>query len=173
MKILHAGCGGERLPSWLPLDGDEVRLDVDERVSPDIVASIDDLGDIGPFGGVYCCHTLEHLHWHRAMLALREFHRVLAPDGIVFIQVPNLQGVKPDDTVHYVTATGHQITGLDMFYGYRPASLDNPWMMHKCGFIARTLREALEHSGFVASVMHSSESHGFIGFDLIGMGRKI
>ncbi len=152
--ILHAGCGGEYLPPWFPIKGEEIRLDAnaDVKPTPDIVATIENLGDIGPFDGVYSCHTLEHLHWHDAMLALREFHRVLKPGGSVYIVVPDVEDIKPDDTVHYVTAHGAPITGLDILFGYREYSWKNPWMMHRCGFMASTLLSAMEHAGFDAKV---------------------
>jgi SAM-dependent methyltransferase len=174
VKILHAGCGGERLPPWLPIKGDEVRLDADENVkpTPDIVASIDNLGDIGPFDGVFCCHTLEHLHWYDAMKALTEFYRVLKPGGQVYIQLPDLEDIRPDNTVYYETVHGLKITGLDMHYGYRDFSHGNPWMMHRCGFMQHTLKAALEAAGFGAKVIRGKTEPGFVGFDLLGIGVK-
>lgn len=164
-RILHAGCGGEDLPPWLPIKGQEIKLDINDVFKPDIIASIDNLGDIGPFDAVFCCHCLEHLHWFRAMKALQEFHRVLVPGGAVFIEVPNLEGVKPDDTVMYTTPTGLEITGMDMFYGCRDLSFDNHWMMHGCGFVPGTMKKALERAGFRAEVVCS-------GYDIVGIGVK-
>ncbi len=165
-RILHAGCGGENLPPWFPVKGEEVKLDIDERLKPDIVASIDNMGDIGEFDALYCCHCLEHLQWFRAMTALREFYRVLKPGGIAFAHVPNLDGIPPDDTVIYTTSEGLQITGLDMYYGYRAFSFDNPYMLHGCGFVPHTMYKALKAAGFEKSGVVVS------GFDLIGIGIK-
>lgn len=166
--ILHAGCGGENLPWWLKevgIEGREVKLDADEMVKPDIVASIDNLGDIGPYDAVFCCHCLEHLHWHNAMKALHEFIRVLQPGGAVLIEVPNLEMAKPDNTVVYTTGDGLEVTGLDMYFGHREFSYSNPWMMHRCGFVQSTLLEALESAGFKAKVFT-------MGCDLLGIGVK-
>lgn len=166
MIILHAGCGGETvLPPWFPFKGQQVRLDADERCKPDIVASIDNMGDIGPFDAAFCCHCLEHLHWHDAMKALSEFYRVLKPGGTLMIEVPNLGIAKPDDTVMYTTEHGLEVTGMDMYFGHRLFSHDNPFMMHRCGFLDRTLQLALEHAGFGTKVLAS-------GFDLLGIGVK-
>lgn len=163
--ILHAGCGAESLPPWFPFQGTEVKLDADASLNPDIVASIDNLGDIGSFDAVFCCHCLEHLHWNDAMKALSEFYRVLKPGGAVFIEVPDLGNVQPDDTVIYTTPHGLQIRGIDMYFGYREFSHGNHWMMHKCGFLQRTLEPALEHAGFSAKVLQA-------GCDLLGIGVK-
>lgn len=167
-RILHAGCGGERLPQWvydIGIQGEEIRLDADERVKPDIVASIDNLGDIGEFDAVFCCHCLEHLHWSDAMVALREFHRVLKPGGAAIIEVPNLERVQPDETVAYTTPQGLQVTGMDMYFGHRLFTRDNPFMQHRCGFLPRTMKTALEHAGFRAEVIK-------VGFDIVGIGVK-
>jgi SAM-dependent methyltransferase len=166
--ILHAGCGGENLPSWLAtigIEGREIKLDIDAEFHPDHVASIDDLGDIGPFDAVFTCHCLEHLHWYRAMKALSEFYRVLKPGGVVIVEVPDLTNVKPDDTVIYTTPGGLQITGLDMHYGFRDYSYDNPYMMHGCGFMPSTMQKALEGAGFKAKALQC-------GCDILGIGVK-
>lgn len=165
MRILHAGCGGENLPPWFPIKGEEIKLDIDERFKPDIIASIDNMGDIGPFDALFCCHCLEHLQWFKAMTALREFYRVLRPGGIALVEVPDLEGVKPDDTVVYTMDNGLQVTGMDMYYGHREFSFDNPYMMHGCGFMPVTMHRALKGAGFQAGVLRA-------GCDLLGIGVK-
>ncbi len=166
--ILHAGCGGEDLPPWLAeigIEGREVKLDADAKFNTEIVASIHDMGDIGPFDAAFCCHCLEHLHWFDAMKALREFYRVLKPGGVVLIEVPNLGIAKPDDTIIYTTPQGLQITGMDMYFGHRAFSHDNPWMMHRCGFLQHTMTRALTLAGFTAKTLEA-------GCDLLGIGVK-
>jgi SAM-dependent methyltransferase len=147
MQILHVGSGVERLPAWLPLQGYEVRLDIDPSCKPDIVASITDLGEIGPFIGLYSSHCLEHLYPHEVPVALAEFYRVLAPGGFVIALVPDLEDVRPTEDVVYQAPCG-PITGLDMFYGFRPLLKERPYMAHHTGFVASTLRSALQQGGF-------------------------
>ena len=163
--ILHAGCGGASLPEWFE-GAQEFRVDIDPLAEPDLVASMTDLGEIGPFHAVYCCHSLEHLHPDDADLALREFRRVLSPGGWVFILVPDLEGIKPTDEVVYLSPSG-PITGLDMIYGLRRATGAVPAMMHRTGFIASTLKAALERAGFTRVVAGNYGS-----WNLLGTGYK-
>jgi len=163
--VLHAGCGRTSLPGWLS-DHREVRLDIDASTQPDIVASMTDLGDIGPFNAVYCCHALEHLHPDDVDQALREFHRVLLAGGYAMIVVPNLAGVKPTEDVLYVSPAG-PITGLDMIYGKRDMTRDCAPMMHRTGFVAETLEAALRRAGF--DRVHVNEG---VNFNLMGAGAK-
>lgn len=145
MRVLHAGCGLAELP---PLFSgcDEVRLDIDAAVNPHIVASIIDLGEIGPFDAVYSSHNLEHLYPHEVGQALAEFHRV-ARDGFVFLVVPDVEGVEPTDDMLFDSPAG-PITGKDLIHGHQASVRDNPHMAHHTGFTQETLRAALESAGF-------------------------
>lgn len=162
--VLHAGCGGDPLPDWLGLCI-ETRLDIDPKHKPDILASITDLGDIGPFDVVYCCHALEHLTPMDGLKALEEFHRVLNPGGAVIITVPNLEGISPTFDVVYESPAG-PITGHDMIYGHL-AHLGNPYMQHRTGFIPATLTQRILEAGFT-SVPECRSSN----YNLVAVGVK-
>lgn len=146
--VLHVGCGYEPLPEWLSgLGHAETRLDIDPDCEPDIVASMTDLGPIGPFDMVFSCHCLEHLAPHDVPVALAEFSRVLKPDGKAVIMVPDLEGVAATDEVLFVSPAG-PICGLDLFYGLRTALPERPYMAHRTGFVSLTLQAALDAAGF-------------------------
>jgi SAM-dependent methyltransferase len=147
MRVLHAGCGDDPLPKYGFGDCEEVRLDIDPSMKPDIVASIVDMGDIGRFDAIYCSHALEHLYPHDVLTALTEFRRVLKPDGYALIFVPDLEDVRPTEEVLYVSPGG-PITGLDMFYGHAGLVATMPYMAHHCGFTAETLRRVCVAAGF-------------------------
>ena len=144
--VLHAGCGNESLPDWL--EGcKETRLDINPEHSPDFVASITDLGDIGEYDAVFCSHCLEHIHGYEVARALAEFHRVLRPGGHALIVVPDLEDVSPTDEVLYLSPAG-PITGLDLIYGKQNLVESLPHMEHHTGFTAATLASSLENVGF-------------------------
>jgi SAM-dependent methyltransferase len=162
--VLHIGCGTVSLPEWL--DGRETRLDIDPRCEPDILASMTDLGDIGPFDSIYCSHALEHLNPDDVKVALREFRRVLRDGGAALLFVPNLEGVSPTQEVLYESVAG-PITGHDLYYGASFLVADNPYMAHKSGFIAETLKAAFLEAGF-----SSAESQATSNFNLFGAAVK-
>jgi SAM-dependent methyltransferase len=147
-KVLYAGSGGHHLPPEIFGGCEEVRLDIDPGTGPDIVASILDLGEIGPFDAIYTCHTLEHIYPHHLPIALREFRRVLADDGFVLSFVPNLEGLTLSDEVIYESPAG-PVTAIDMFYGFRPDLIANTdTMAHHNGFTGPLLKEAFLEAGF-------------------------
>lgn len=142
-----------------------MRLDIEPLAEPDIVASMTDMGDIGPFSAVYSSHCLEHLAPHDVAVALGEMKRVLGPGGAVIIIVPDLEDVRPTEDVLYESDAG-PVTGLDMIYGLRSALPHLPHMAHRTGFVAATLRSALEAAGFT-----DVRTERAADYNLIGTGR--
>lgn len=160
--LLHVGCGYEPLPPTIAHYGlTETRLDIDARCEPDIVGSMTDLGEIGPFDVVYSSHCLEHLAPHDVPVALGEFIRVLSPGGMAVTMVPDLQGVEPTDEVLFVSPAG-PISGLDLIYGFRPALKAQPHMAHRTGFTAETLRSALTEVGFSSVTVERLPNHNLL-----------
>lgn len=158
--VLHVGCGVHtpdklhetfRGPDW-----NELRLDINPKVRPDILASITDMQGVADAScdALYSSHNLEHLHPHEVPLALAEFKRVLRPYGFALITVPDLQQAaefiaagKAEEGV-LLTDKG-PITPLDMLYGFRPfLAAGNLFMAHNFGFTATTLESALRLAGF-------------------------
>ncbi len=159
--ILHAGCGSSPLPAWLG-GHKEVRLDIDASVNPDIIASLTDLGDIGPFDKIWCCHCLEHLRPREVDKALSEFYRVLKWGGSLFAMVPDLEGVEPTTEILY-ESEGGPISGLDMLYGYTPWVEKNPFMAHKTGWIEKTFLKTLNSGHFRAARVQKLEVRNLLG----------
>ena len=164
-SLLHVGCGGDPIPSFLGLY-DETRLDIDEQHSPDIVASMMDLGEIGEFDVVLCSHALEHLHKEDVDTALNEFYRVIKKGGAVIIFVPNLEGIKATNEVVYESTAG-PITGLDMIYGLTKMTKDNQYMRHLTGFVSDTLSDSIAKAGFNEVTIKTLDN-----FSLMGAGIK-
>jgi SAM-dependent methyltransferase len=166
-RLLHVGCGAyarEKLPLVFRTGWDEIRLDIDPGVQPDIVANLTDISVVpdNAIDAIYSSHNLEHLWPHEVPLALREMTRVLTPTGFALIKLPDLREVAryvADGVLTeplYLSPMG-PITALDIIYGHRPSlELGNAYMAHRTGFTAETLASALIASGFTAVLAQSN-----------------
>jgi hypothetical protein len=178
--FLHVGCGVSRKEHttrpFAGADWRELRLDIDERVAPDIVGTMTDMAAVADASveAIFSAHNLEHLYPHEVPLALGEFRRVLTADGFAVITCPDLQSaaalVAQDrlGEVAYVSPAG-PVAPLDMLFGFRPQlALGNLYMAHRCGFTRRALADTLAACGFpsVASVRRES------AFDLWAVASK-
>lgn len=159
--VLNAGSGprdGRRLPA--PFDAEdwtETTLDVDPAVRPDLVASLTDMRGIladESVDAVLSSHSLEHLYAFELPAALREFRRVLKPDGFVFATCPDVESVAAALVVHgldhvaYVAPAG-PITLHDILYGHGESIRGGATAMaHRTGFTARHLGELAMAAGF-------------------------
>lgn len=158
--VLHVGCGGQRIigtrHGFNPDEWEELRLDIDVNVRPDIVGSITHLHRIhnGTIDAVYSSHNIEHLYAHEVPLALGEFRRVLKSEGYAIIRCPDIQQVaemvaqgKLLDTAY--TSPAGPITPLDIMYGHR-ASIEqgNAFMAHRTAFTLKALKQACIDAGF-------------------------
>lgn len=161
-RVLHVGCG---FPSTHRLhasfrehdDWDEIRLDIDERVRPDIVCSTTDMTSVVPSGSVdavWSSHTIEHLYDHEVPRAFAEFRRVLNPAGFLLVRCPDIEAVvesfleKGLDHVAYQSPAG-PITPLDMLFGHRPSvQAGNHFMAHHTAFTDERTARLLLDAGF-------------------------
>ena len=164
--LLNVGCGPvgdvDRIPAFFRSgDWSEVRLDIDPTVEPDIVASITDLSCILPesVDAIWSSHNLEHLYDHQVSQALREFLRILKPEGFLYLKVPDLHAIAEIivsgglDTVAYESAAG-PIAPIDMIYGHRSSlAAGNYFMAHHTGFTPQILQRVLAKTGFGYGVM--------------------
>jgi predicted SAM-dependent methyltransferase len=136
---------------------DEVRLDIDPEVKPDIVGSITELDlSFGPqsFDAVWSSHVLEHLYAHEVYPALRQFFRVLKPDGLALVMSPDLEAVARYIVNHGIASVAYDspagpIRPLDMLYGHTRAIEEGHFhMAHRTGFTAERLGNLLLSAGF-------------------------
>jgi ubiquinone/menaquinone biosynthesis C-methylase UbiE len=168
--LLHVGCGGAAIPEEWAADFREVRLDIDPSVKPDIVADMVNIpASDESFDCIFSSHNLEHLSPHDVIPCLQGFYRVLKPMGAAIILVPDLEDVRPTDEVLFVSPAG-PISGLDMYYGFRPALKEHPYMAHKTGFVQKTLDAVLRAAGFqTVNVVRLS---GHLKYNLISFAIK-
>jgi hypothetical protein len=162
--VLHVGCGYERkaqttrgfnTPQW-----EELRLDIDPAVSPDIIGTMTDMSTVksASVDAVFSSHNIEHLYAHEVPVALGEFLRVLKDDGFAIITCPDLQSVAAlvaEDKLTepaYVSPAG-PIAPLDILYGLRALMAQgNLFMAHRCGFTLKVLIGTLQAAGFASAV---------------------
>jgi SAM-dependent methyltransferase len=163
-RVLHVGCGAKsphRLHNVFRqgLHWDELRMDVDPAVRPDVICSAADMRGAIPDGSVdavWSSHTIEHLHDHEVKMAIAEFRRVLKPDGFVLLRCPDLTAIVEQilqhglESVAYVSPAG-PITPLDMLYGHRPPiERGNTYMAHNTAFSDERMARVLIEGGFCA-----------------------
>jgi ubiquinone/menaquinone biosynthesis C-methylase UbiE len=170
--FLHVGCGPKRKDQttrgFNSVDWQELRLDIDEAVNPDIVGTMTDMSGVAnaSVDAVFSSHNIEHLYPHEVPVALAEFKRVLKPDGFVVITCPDLQSVcaliaedKLLDAAY--TSPAGPIAPLDILYGHRPPmARGNLYMAHRCGFTQKVLTGTLQASGF-ATVAAKRREHPY------------
>lgn len=159
--LLHVGCGAQRkentTPGFNTDDWQELRLDINEDVQPDIVGSMTDMSGVTDacVDALFSSHNIEHLYAHEVPVALSEFLRVLKPEGFAIITCPDLQSVcalvaqgKLTEPAYH-TAQGIPIAPIDILYGWRvPMEQGNLYMAHRCGFTDNVLRATLLSAGF-------------------------
>lgn len=158
--LLHIGCGTaprSRLPECFKTpEWQEIRLDINPAVKPDIIASLTDMSVVpsASADAVWSSHNLEHLEGFEVAGALAEIRRVLKPGGFALITLPDLQRIAQliaegrGEEVMYTSPAG-PITPLDMLFGHQ-ASLarGNRYMGHRTGFTAERLGNKLTEAGF-------------------------
>lgn len=98
-NLLHIGCGLQNIKS-LPLlfqqtSWDEMRMDIDPSVNPDIVGKLQDLSLIedGIFDAICSSHNIEHVYSYEVEPILHQFNRILKPNGFALILCPDIQSV--------------------------------------------------------------------------------
>ena len=179
-RFLHVGCGPKRknqtVRAFAASEWEEVTLDIDGSVKPDIVDKLPELSRVesGSFYAVYSAHNIEHLYPHEVPLALKAMLRVLKADGFAILTCPDLQvlggrlAAGDIDTPLYTSGRG-PVSPIDMLYGFRPAMQQgNLYMAHHTGFTMKPLGSACIQAGF----------SNFLGFcrprrhDLWGLATK-
>ncbi len=159
-NFLHVGCGQNTKEKTTPVfnsdEWNEVRLDIDETVKPDIVASLTDMSCVedSSHDAIYSSHNIEHVYPYEVGIVLKEMYRVLNDDGFVIITCPDLQEVSKfiaeDKFVEplYESPAG-PISPVDIVYGLRKALQEGKhYMAHKTGFTAKVLAGELRLAGF-------------------------
>lgn len=160
LRVLNVGGGSKTIPIPPHYAGwEHLLLDVDPRVTPDIVCDARKLDSLpaGQFDAVYCSHNLEHYYRHDGAKVLRGFLHVLRPDGFAEIRVPDLRSVMERVVKHnmeindilYQSGAG-PVSVQDVIYGLGTEieQSGHDFYAHKTGYTPNTLGQALNAAGF-------------------------
>jgi SAM-dependent methyltransferase len=176
-QVLNAGSGAKSIARLSALfdrvKWNEIRIDLDPGVAPDVVGSMTDMRphfNAQSFDAIWSSHSLEHLHSHEIPVALAEFRRILKADGFALITCPDLEMVMtlflnhgPDHVV-YESPAG-PITPLDMMFGHAGSiAAGHVHMAHNSGLTAGRLTDLLRQAGFADVIIKRQE------FDLWALG---
>lgn len=178
--VLNVGCGAKRPERLDPRFRDdtqwfELRLDMDVKAQPDIVADLTDLHMFpeGAVSAIHAAHNLEHLEAHRVVPTLKGFYRVLSWGGQLVVHTPDIQTIaafiaqgKLEQPLY--TAPGGPVAPIDMLYGMRSSIARGDGLMaHRTGFTCGTLAEKLKEAGFCNILIVRDR------FDLMGLAWKL
>jgi predicted SAM-dependent methyltransferase len=138
---LHLGSADKHIPGFLNID---IRPDV----QPDYVADVKDLSMFGAntVEEIYYCHGLEHLKYVEVQPALREWKRVLKPNGVLRLSVPDMRKL----AYMYVgrLERGKGGATLAQIRGAISGGQEYPSNIHYSVWDWDTLTQALEEAGY-------------------------
>lgn len=134
MVNLHLGCGGMILPNYINIDlyNDKADVKCDVRKLPYEDNSIDE---------IYNSHLIEHFNFKEAFDVLKEWKRVLKPNGWLIIETPDLLA----SCKKFVEGTEEERIGL---YGHFYAMPWQPGNTHYFLYTPNQMRWTLEVLGF-------------------------
>jgi predicted SAM-dependent methyltransferase len=142
MRRLHIG-GWIRKPGW------EI-LDANPGPHVDHVGNAADLSrfETGIFSEVYASHVLEHFDYVDELLAtLKEWHRVLAPGGMLHISVPDLDTLARLFCDRQLLSAQDRFLVMRMMFGGHVDRHD----YHVVGLNEEFLHQYLSAAGFAAA----------------------
>ncbi|MBW4477964.1 MAG: glycosyltransferase [Tolypothrix brevis GSE-NOS-MK-07-07A] len=145
---LHLGCGVNIKKGY---------FNIDQHVSAPSIINMDIFNlsiDDDVVNEIFTEHMLEHLSKYEVPLALKEWARVLKPDGKLVMNLPNLEWclqqwlAKPEEE-----RWGWQV---DTIFGLQT----HPGEFHKTGFTETRLRQLLTDASFREIKINQYWSHG-------------
>ncbi|MEQ9257835.1 MAG: methyltransferase domain-containing protein [Roseovarius sp.] len=134
---IHLGCGVKHLEGWFHVDA----LDYPHV---DHIGRVEDLSFIPDNSAqlIYACHVLEHFGRHTYKDALAEWHRVLAPGGILRLAVPDFNAA----ATLYLSGTLPR--GIEDVRGLVTGGQRDEYDFHGMIYDEASLGEALREVGF-------------------------
>lgn len=134
---IHLGCGVKHLEGWFHVDA----LDYPHV---DHIGRVEDLSFIPDNSAqlIYACHVLEHFGRHTYKDALAEWHRVLAPGGILRLAVPDFNAAAR------LYLSGTLPRGIEDVRGLVTGGQRDQYDFHGMIYDEPSLAEAMKEVGF-------------------------
>lgn len=134
---LHVGCGPKYIPGFVHLDA----LPADHV---DHVGRVENLEmfDDGSAELIYASHILEHFGRHQYEAVLAEWHRVLAPGGVLRLAVPDFEACAR------LYVAGRLERGIADVVGLISGGQKDQYDYHAMIFDRESLTAALQRVGF-------------------------
>jgi len=176
MRKLEIGCNNQRISEeWETLDivsGDNVDIVTNIENELPIEDNIYDL--------IYMSHVLEHIPWYKTIDVLRELYRILKPNGMVEIFVPDIdkiisayqKGIIPDEWYKFNKKKNPFLWFVGRIYTYGEHESD----FHKSAFNREHLKYCLESAGFVDIEIIKKPrgiTHGYINLGMKGLKKCV
>jgi predicted SAM-dependent methyltransferase len=145
-RRLNLGCGFDHRPGYLNVDFADFH-------DPDLVADVRDLSVLpsGHYEEVLAFDVLEHLERKDSLPALQEWNRVMAPGGLLHLQVPDVASfarlLRERDNPGDHRQLMQQLFGTQAYTGD----------FHLAGFTDTLLADLLASAGFHTIVMEPKD----------------
>jgi len=147
-KKLNLGCGNKREPGY-------IGVDIFSGPNVDEIFELDDIPYAdGTIEAIHSEHALEHVGWHRAEEALKEWFRVLKPGGVVNLYMPDVENcfikylqAPLEDPVFMKTRAWFKYT----VYGIQTSQAGEPddAQTHRCGYSKEEIKIVMGRNGFI------------------------
>jgi ubiquinone biosynthesis O-methyltransferase len=165
--VLDVGCGSGVVSDWLAESGaDVIGIDGNERAIEFATAHfarpglafrlglVDEDFEVGRSADkIYCLELVEHVHRDQGVAMLAHFHRVLRPDGRVFLTTPNYRSLWPAiEWVMDAFGLAPELAGHQHVEHYHPRALRA--LVRECGFEVDDLRTTCFAAPWLAPISH-------------------
>jgi SAM-dependent methyltransferase len=142
---LNLGCGRHVLDGWYNVD---LAVSAQAARPPDLLCDVKRLPMLPDQCAVelMAIHVFEHFYYWECDGAVREWHRLLKPDGLLILEMPDLY--KFSRNVLKKVAGDKALDGLGMWGMYGDPREKDPLMVHHWGWTFETLRPFLADRGF-------------------------
>jgi len=143
-----------------------IRIDLDQKVNPDVVADARWLPSEADnkYDEVNAHHILEHLTYKDGFAAIKEWIRILKPDGLLEIRVPNAQ------FAYEKLAAGDK----DVYYTWMIHGLQiNEYQIHYNSFSPESLRHQFTIFENLHDIQITLEANPRPGAEIMLRARKI